>query len=65
MNTLKSRTDPLIIYYSNFFNTTESAEFFVQVAFLSANAESEDPQHVRGIGRLLGFVSIAAKNEMA
>jgi hypothetical protein len=58
-----SRTDPLIVHYGNFFNPTEPTEFFVQVAFLSADTESEDSQHIRGIGCLLGLVSIAGGNE--
>lgn len=53
-----NRTDPLIVNYSNLFYSTKSAEFLVQVPLLSANAETEDPEYVRRIGCLLGFVGM-------
>ena len=55
---LSSSTHPLVINNSHFFNASIATKFFVQVTFLSANAESEDTQHVRRIWRLLGLVNI-------
>lgn len=48
----RSVTHPLVINDGYFFDSAEATEFFVQVTLLSANAESEDPKHVRRIRRL-------------
>jgi len=43
---------PLIINDSNFFDPTKPAKFLVQVTLLGADAQTEHPEYVRGIGRL-------------
>ncbi len=52
------KTDPLIIDDGHFFDATESAELFIEITLLGTNAETKHTQDARGIGCLLGFVSI-------
>ena len=48
-------TDPLIIYNSNFLDSTETTELFVEVAFLCTDAEAENTENIGRIRGLWGF----------
>jgi len=47
----------LVINNGDFFNSSKSTEFLIQVSFLGSDAEAEHPKYIRRIGRLLGHVS--------
>ena len=48
---------PLIINNNDLLDMPEAAELVIQITFGGTNAQSEHPQHVGGIGRLLRMVS--------
>src|SRR5271170_2046198 len=51
----------LVINNGNFFNSSKSTEFLIEVSLLGSDAEAENPKYIRGIGRLLGHVSKTKK----
>jgi hypothetical protein len=50
-------TDPLIIDDGNLLNAAKSTEFFIQITFLSTDAEPKHSEYVGRIGCLLGLVN--------
>ncbi len=56
----EATTHALVIDDGDLFNPSITVEFVFKVAFLGADAESEDTENVRGIWLLLGLVNLHA-----
>jgi hypothetical protein len=57
--TEKGRADSLVVNNGHFFDSSEPAEFFIQVVFLSANTKTKHPKYIGRVGRLSEHVNKA------